>query len=266
MFEQREQGVSTVHARAQRAGCVRTVATMLSRVTSHAPPHKNFEQSDRAPDVVKITGFAVALILGGLFMAVGRAAVDHSWLVWIALLPLFFSIQAFRPKVACLSGLVWGVSFFAFSVVALESDVPATWGSLALLGSVPAIYTFAAARVTRQVGFNPLVVAFGWVGVEAALAPLGLRHGLVSALQADGALLSVVGNLFGYILVAFVVALVNAVLLAMLQSIRLSIAKHGFIVRAIRWQTVLLPQTPTHAADFPRHSLMPRAPPVSLVP
>lgn len=265
VFEQREQAAPAVRTSARSAGHGCMVGTRLSRVASCAALPNEFQQNDHAREVVKVAGFALALILGGVFMAVGRTAVDYSWLAWIALLPLFFSIQAFRPTVACLCGLVWGVSFFACSSVALESDVPYTWGSLALLGAVPAIYAFGAAMVTRRLGFNPFVVAFGWIGVEAAVAPLGLRQGLLSALQTDAALLGVVGNLFGYILVAFVVAFVSAVLMTLLQRIRVSITKPGFIVRAIQRQIVLLPQTHTHAADFPRSSMMPRAPPRSLL-
>ncbi len=206
---------------------------------------------------------AGSLIVGGCLMAVGRVLPEHFWLTWVALVPLFVLIRLVRPVGAFLSGLLWGASFFSFSKIVAQSDVAGTWGSFVLLSVVPAFYAFVAALVTRRVGFSPFVLAFGWTGVELALMPLGLRNGLLATPLAGGLLIRPLAHLFGFVLVAFLVAFVNAMLVGLLGRIRRAIPGRDFVASSPPPATLFVSLVRTHAADHPRCCLMPRAPPIS---
>jgi len=121
-----------------------------------------------------------------------------------------------------LCGGLWGLCLYLF-VAAAGSVIPSTTPALALLTIIPAAYAGLGALLTRRIGFNPLVLGLGWVLVEVALKPLGLRSGLLAGTQAGGTLVYWVGQVLGYVLVAFLVAYVNASLLAVLTCARLSV-------------------------------------------
>jgi hypothetical protein len=57
--------------------------------------------------------------------------------------------------------------------------------------------------LTRQKGFSPLLLGLGWIAVELALQPLGLRYGLLAATQGSGLVVRTMGYLAGYVMVAF---------------------------------------------------------------
>jgi len=103
---------------------------------------------------------------------------------------------------------------FLFSVGYVETAIPASFLSLLLLGLIPAVYAYLCARVIGGMGFCALLLGFGWIGVELALRPLGLHHGLLAGTQGGGALVGWVGNLFGYVFIAFIIAFANGLLLS----------------------------------------------------
>ena len=83
---------------------------------------------------------------------------------------------------------------------------------------VPGIYAYLGARLTRWIGFNPFVLGVAWMGVELALGPAGLRTGLLAAAHEDGTFVHWVSEALGYVLVGFLVALVNASLVSVLSA------------------------------------------------
>ena len=123
------------------------------------------------------------------------------------------------PVRATLAGALWGLCFYAFAATAVAVITPATLSWL-LLATIPAAYAGLGAALTRRIGFNPVVLGVGWILVEIALKPLGLRYGLLAGAQGEGPLLHWVGRLLGYVFVAFVVACASASLLAALSSAR----------------------------------------------
>jgi apolipoprotein N-acyltransferase len=172
---------------------------------------------------VKAAALVASLLLSACLVAVALARPGAWWLTWFALLPLFLAIRVLPPVRALIAGAVWGLWVFIFSVLAVETTVAPTARSLALLVAIPAIYTCLAALLTRWIGFVPLVLAYGWMGVEFALAPLGLRGGLLGSAHSDGLLGDSVGRLLGYVFVAFVLASANASVLAVLTNARVVI-------------------------------------------
>ena len=75
------------------------------------------------------------------------------------------------------------------------------------------------------------MLALGWVGVEFALCPLGLRQGLLAGTQGDAVMFRTVGSAAGYVVVAFVVAYINAALLSVLSGVARRIRKQRFVLR-----------------------------------
>ena len=123
------------------------------------------------------TGVALAgLLLAGAFaMAVGMGPGDHSWLGWGSLLPLFITIRWLSPWRALLCGALWGGALCGFSVYAVPAGIEPAILSLLLLMVVPGLYACFGAWFTRWYRFDPLVLGVGWIGVELALLPLGLK-------------------------------------------------------------------------------------------
>ena len=173
----------------------------------------------RSANAARAFGLGACLILSGFLLSLTGAPESFWWLGWICLLPLFEAIRVSAPRRAMGYGALWGVCLYAFSIFASSTGQSAPLWAPALMIAIPAVYACAGAHVVRRIGFSPFVLAFGWIGVEFALTPLGLRHGLLARTQGDGALIHVVGGLLGYVFVAFLIVLVNASLLAVLSKL-----------------------------------------------
>ncbi|MGB2986314.1 MAG: hypothetical protein WBE26_10565 [Phycisphaerae bacterium] len=226
------------------------------RTRSHSAERLSF-----GPIWATTTLFLLLLILSACFMAVSVGCGRYSWTAWVSLLPLFIAIRLMRPRVAMLCGALWGLSFCLSLVFGTEAAGPRTFPSLALLTAVPAIYAYLGARLTQRIGFAPLFLALGWIGVEWALNPLGLRNGLLAGSQGDGLLIDLVGKFLGYGLVAFLVAFVNASLLSVFDIAAFRVAEQRPVVGSdpsVRWVWHFI----TAKRLFSRmHSCQPRAPP-----
>ena len=171
------------------------------------------------------TALILSLVSSAYVAAFAIGSGGHAWLGWIILPPLFVAIRTLLPVRAMACGALWGVCVYLFAALVVETGVTTTLLSFALLAAAPAIYAYLCARVTRGLGFCALLLGFGWIGVELALKPLGLHHGLLAGTQGDGALVHTVGGLFGSVFVAFVIAFVNAALLSILSEFRLRLPR-----------------------------------------
>lgn len=157
------------------------------------------------------------LLAGGAFLLSPMAgSPSRGWVAWICLLPLFVAIRLLGPAMALGAGAFWGACLVAFHTVPGGQQAAIGPAAAALFVGVPAAYATAGALVTRFVGFNPVLLGLGWVGVEFALAPLTPGRGVLAATQGDGPLFQFVGGLLGYVFVAFLIALFNAFLLEVL--------------------------------------------------
>jgi len=172
---------------------------------------------------LKAAGLVVSLALSALLMAMAVGSTACSWLAWFSLLPLFLSIRVLRPVSAALAGAIWGFCFYFFSIFGEAPAISPAFQSLALLTIVPALYTCFGALLYRWIGFNPILLALGWVLVEVAVKPLGLQQGLLAGPQSQSPILHWISRVLGYAFVAFLVACVNASLLAVLSNARLKI-------------------------------------------
>ncbi len=193
----------------------------------------------------KAVVLASSLIGTALLMALALTSPDYSSLAWISLLPLFWAIRSQGPTTAAFSGALWGISLYFFSTVGAAPAVAPTFFSLVLLATVPALYAGLGSLLTRAIGFNPLMLACGWILVEVALKPLRLHQGLLAGSLGDTAQLHWLARLLGYVFVALIVACANASLVSILSGTRLSfpacrsLAGSPNVVRRLASQSVL---------------------------
>ncbi len=212
---------------------------------------------------VKAIGLGTTLALSAYLMAVAIQSPTVWWLGWVTLLPLMLAIRVLRPTDALLAGSFWGICFYAVSLTADGALFAPASSRALLLWTVPGIYAFLGAAVTRRIGFSPLLIGLGWVGVEFALCPLAMENGLLAGTLGVGAGVRLAGNLVGYVLVAFLVAFVAASLLSVLTEVCVGVVP----LRPVRSSSEA--QTRLHAleASFDLrhfiHPSRPRGPPRS---
>ncbi len=174
---------------------------------------------------VRAVAINLSLAVSACLMAFGLVSPGHGWVAWLALPPLLFSIRVMAPLYAAVCGAVWGVSLFALASLASEAPFAPTLTSLLLLALVPAAYAYFGSLLTQGVGFSALFLGLGWIGVELALRPLSLEYGLLAGtLGGEGALTALVGSVFGYGLVAFLIAFANGLLLTLLSELRFDLS------------------------------------------
>ncbi len=195
-------------------------------------------------------------------MAAAGNTTGLSWLTWFALLPIFVTIRYASPRIALIYGALWGFSlYFLFSVSDGVASA-ATLRSIGLLAAVPAVYAYLGARLTRRVGYAPLVLAVGWMIAELALEPVFVRQGLVAASLTDGGLMRIIGGVLGYVFVAFLIAFVNAQLLSLVDNLHVSFRSFSIaaFVRPHVHGWIIQPAGMSHP-DVPITDSPPRAPP-----
>ena len=164
-------------------------------------------------------GLGAALLASAALMSIALESGEGHWLGWFTLIPLFLSIRVLTPLPAFLAGAFWGVGLFLFLMASGRPPfAPSVW-PVVLLGAVPGAYAWLGAQLTRRIGFSPLLLALGWIAAELALRPLGLHNGLLAGTQGHGLVVKTLGYLAGYVVVAFIIAYVNASLLAILRDV-----------------------------------------------
>lgn len=204
------------------------------------------------------------VLFSAVLVSAAMRVTEHAWMAWVGLLPLFLVVRMFAPGGALCCGALWGAAVYALTALGSGGVISPTLLSGVLFVSVAALYTGLGALLTRWIGFSPLVLAVGWMGVEFALQPLGLRNGLLAGTQGDGVLLHWLGGLFGYVLVAFLVAYANASLLAVLSSARLTIPRQMSFAGMPDVGACLSSQTPWRIQLLALRQAHPRAPPMPL--
>jgi len=210
----------------------------------------------------RISVLALALAGSAYLMALAIESPHRVWLGWITLLPLFYGIRVLSPARAMGSGAFWGACLFLASVAFARTELAPSLGSFALLSLIPGAYCYFGAALTRRIGFSPFLLALGWIGAEFALAPLGLRHGLLAGTQGDGLAIRLIGSVAGYALVAFLVAYVNASLLSVLTGVRRGAANSRLIRGSGDTLRAYFPiELPSYLLHIHRRA-QPRAPPI----
>jgi apolipoprotein N-acyltransferase len=202
------------------------------------------------------------LVLSALLMSLAIGTPGYAWVAWIILLPLFLAIRVLHPAIAALSGAVWGACLYFFNVAGAAPAIEPTLISLALLTAVPAVYMGLGTLLTRFIGFNPFMLALGWILVEVALRPLGLQQGLLAGTQSEGSHVHWVSRLLGYFVVAFLMACTNASLLIVLSKALFAVHCRKLASGIHGSEACLLIQGSMSLQQLTSHAGYPRAPPI----
>lgn len=212
---------------------------------------------------VKPAALILSSVVSAYLMTRSIASPGFPWLGCVALLPLLMVIRTCRPLHAVLYGGLWGASLYVFAVADGDTGISRGLLPLVLLTTIPATYACLGALLTRRIGFSPFVLGVGWMGVELALEPLGLRDSLLAGTQRDGTVLFWIGQALGYVLAGSLVAYFSALVVTLLSAVRLVSATARVTGSAEPDGTTLIPQT---TACLPLLSVSlsrPRAPPTS---
>ncbi len=204
----------------------------------------------------------IALAGSAYLTATAVGSPTHAWIGWLSLFPLFFAIRLLCPLRALACGALWGASLFVFCIAADRTAVAPNLWSFALLTGIPACYTFFGAWLTRWMGFSPFVLGVAWMGVELALAPLGLHNGLLTASQGDTVLMHYIGRALGYVLVGFLVAYFNALLVEVFGRACLRLPRPFLIKRSGNGILFLRSQIDGCLSLVTLQPSHPRAPPI----
>ena len=210
----------------------------------------------------KSAALLVWIVLSGAGMAANLASSNHPWWAWLSPLPLFLAIRYWRPSAVLVFGAVWGGSIYAFSTLVFDhpSFVPGL-RSLLFLSVVPAIYGCLGSWVSVRMGFSALFLGVGWIAVELALIPLGMRTGLLAGAYEQGTLVSLAEGLLGYTFVAFAVAWINGLLVCILSRIPLAGAGPRYQPRSADGQVRLFISEAIVDLLHERGAVQARAPP-----
>lgn len=160
------------------------------------------------------------IVLSGAGMAANLASPIHPWWAWLSPLPLFVAIRYWRPSAVLIFGAAWGASTYAFSTtVFIHSSFVPGLRSLLFLSMIPAVYGFLGSWLSLRMGFSALFLGVGWIAVELALIPLGMRTGLLVGAYEEGTILAIMEGVLGYAFVAFAVAWINGLLVFFLGRV-----------------------------------------------
>ncbi|MEK6677015.1 MAG: hypothetical protein AABZ47_15355 [Planctomycetota bacterium] len=208
----------------------------------------------------KALALVASLALSAVLMALSLGSVTYWWLGWVTLVPLFLAIRVCRPTIATAAGAFWGFSLYLSSYAFTQNPLPHGWVSALLLTIAPAIYAAVFSAITQRKGFQPLLLGLGWAGLELVLKPLAIHNGLLAGTQGNNVVIHTVGQIGGYVLVAFLVALFNASLISVIAEMRISVSSSRPLVLIPPKKELLLGQEPKISRFF-LPPLQPRAPP-----
>jgi len=164
-------------------------------------------------------------LASGLLAALAFPKFNLSFLIWIALIPLFFVIFQSKPKRAFLAGWLAGVTFYGLLLYWIPY-VPAHYGNLSFSLSLAIYFVFISFLGLFWAGFAwllaiiiksfprlaYLLAGFLWVSFEYILTFLftGFPWGLLGYAQAQNLPLIQISTITGVYGVSFLIVLLSA--------------------------------------------------------
>ena len=151
---------------------------------------------------------------------------EYWYVSFFALTPFLYRIIKATPSESLRLGFLFGLSFFAVSVI--NSPVVSPYSSLLKLLSgtgLFALFGWTVGLARKRWGFNPSIVALLWVGLEMGLVKLGMNQsgsylGFVSGLLGEGEFshpfFAGLVALFGFLAVSAIIVLFNSLLVLLL--------------------------------------------------
>lgn len=163
--------------------------------------------------------------LTGILAALAFPKFNLSFLIWVALIPLFWVLGEWRPRKAFFIGWVAGFFFYGLLLYWIPY-VPAHYGNLpfllslfiyliliGFLGAFWAIFAAIQARLLKTFpGFSFVLAGFLWVSLEYLLTYIftGFPWGLLGYAQAQNLPLVQVASVTGVYGVSFLIVVTSA--------------------------------------------------------
>jgi apolipoprotein N-acyltransferase len=171
---------------------------------------------------------------GGLLLSLAFPPIGFDFLVWVAFIPLFWSLRlASRPHMALFCGAIFGFGFFLVDLSWIYdtliihghfSRIMAIAVFLAMiifLSIFPAIFAYLVALFSENGIGLTAIAPFLWVAQEYLRSMLftGFPWDLVGYSQANHLLLVQVADVTGVYGISFLIVLVNATLWELIQEV-----------------------------------------------
>ncbi len=165
-------------------------------------------------------------------LLVARLFPGYWYLSSVALLPFLARAYRASAREALRLGFLLGFTFFLAS--GLNALLLTPFSSIAKIFAGAALFALFGGAVgwTRQRwGFNPIIVALLWVAFELSLTKLGFVSSLLGEAQFSGPFFHGLAALFGFLIISFIVVLVNSLIVAAIDKV-ISLAKTRKLVRS----------------------------------
>jgi apolipoprotein N-acyltransferase len=154
------------------------------------------------------------------------------WCVsFFALTPFIYRIIKATPGESLRLGFLFGLSFFAVSIIDSPLGYPIPPLLKLLCGTgLFALFGWSVGWARHRWGFNPAIVALLWVGLEIGLVRLGLVGGLLGEADLSQPFFGGLVTLFGFLGVSAIIVLLNSLLvLLILKTLSLKIPRGKII-------------------------------------
>ena len=160
---------------------------------------------------------ALLLLLASLFPA-------YWYFSFFALVPFLYRIIKATPTESLRLGILFGISFFAVSVIDSLPTPPLHSVFKILMGTgLFAVFGWAVGWARKHWGFNPSVVAILWIGLELGVMKLGISGSLFERIETSNPLFHSLITLLGFLTVSVIIVLLNSFLvLAIIKTLELT--------------------------------------------
>ncbi|MBI5867161.1 MAG: hypothetical protein HZB43_02530 [candidate division Zixibacteria bacterium] len=175
------------------------------------------------------------------------AHASNCWyLSFVALIPFLYKSNRSNEAIGLKLGFFMGLSFLTVS--GIDTLVTTPWIALLRISIGTALFSlfgWTLARVRHHWGFQPVLAALLWVALEAGLMQTGFDNGLFAETELS---LSVpmwhsIATLFGCLIVALIIVLINSLLLAALETAVAIVRARGHLTTEGKsnWDLILSP-------------------------
>jgi len=159
-----------------------------------------------------------------LLLLVANFFPEYWYVSFFALTPFLYRIIKASPLESLRLGFLFGLSFFAVSVIDSPESSPTFHSLLKLLSGTGLFALFGwtvgwASRRWRDWGFNPAIVALLWVGLELGLVKLGFISGFFGEAEFSHPFFASLVTLFGFVTVSAIIVLLNSILVLTIEKI-----------------------------------------------
>jgi apolipoprotein N-acyltransferase len=175
----------------------------------------------RTPAVGPTTAWAVSFLYAGssaLLLLIANLFPSYWYLSFVALAPFLYKSSRSDQVEGLRLGFFFGVTFLTVSGIDAITVSPIAAALKILLGTgLFSLFGWTVGWARRNFGFNPFVVGLLWVAFESGLVRLGFDNGLFAEASLSASFLHSIATLFGFLIVALIIVLVNSLLIVALE-------------------------------------------------